>query len=456
MASWSHLAGSHYIFPPSPRGAHPVGAVTLVAPVSPAIHVGTATCTTTNAPALVLDEVALTAYYPADLSRKPRMGLGWLIRPIGTTLRGYARFLGVPVWLLWPVVYLFGTVLKIPVYPNAPLLHPTDPLKQWPLVIFSHGLAGSRTAYSQLCSEMAASGKVVLAVEHRDGTAPACTSRTRTVLYRREKDVAFPPETEDSDTPRLFPLRADQLVFRQHEVYRIYAAFCAMVRDGVAMKAIDGAEVDLQSWLPPSGLALVNCDDVALVGHSFGGCTVLSILSSAPPSNEYPPIPISKALLYDPWLEPLPSPGPTPTASFSEPATSEGAPPESVLKPNGRPPEQLLVINSQVFSLWTVHFTRLVDVVNAWEPQGRKLLTLIGSQHHSFSDFPVLPVVRTKAAATLIDLTATLSLAYLDGTLDAALERVPTRKMEEKIIGKRKDGRPKRTLIGEVGDIIVH
>jgi platelet-activating factor acetylhydrolase len=84
------------------------------------------------------------------------------------------------------------------VYPNAPLLHPGTTRKQWPLVIFSHGLAGSRTAYSQLCSEMAASGRVVLAIEHRDGTAPSCTPRsrgpdgafrTRTVLYYRDNDV---------------------------------------------------------------------------------------------------------------------------------------------------------------------------------------------------------------------------------------------------------------------------
>jgi platelet-activating factor acetylhydrolase len=81
---------------------------------------------------------------------------------------------------------------------------------------------------------------------------------------------------------------------------------------------------------------------------------------------------------------------------------------------------------------------------------------LVGSQHTSFSDFPVLPLVGTKSAAKLIDVTATLSLAFLDGTLDTALERVPIKKYEEKIIGKRKDGRPKRTIVGNVGDIVVH
>ncbi|KAJ6490411.1 platelet-activating factor acetylhydrolase, isoform II-domain-containing protein [Mycena vitilis] len=442
-----------------PRGPLPVGALTFVAPVSPPIHVGTATFAATAAPALVLDEIAFTAYYPADLARKPRRGLDWLVRPAGATLRGYAHFLSVPAWMLWlawPVVYLFGAALKIPAHRNAPLLHP-DARKQWPLVILSHGLAGSRTTYSQLCLELAAAGKVVLAIEHRDGTGPACFPHGRTMMYTREDEVVFPPETEEGDAPRVLPLRADQLVFRQHEVYRTYAAFCALVRDGVALDTVGGERVDLKSWSPEAGLALVKCDDVSLVGHSFGGCTMLSMLSSAPPSNAYPPIPMSKVLLYDPWLEPIPSPGPTPTATLAEPSNSEVALPDSIIKPSGQQAQgELLVINSQTFTLWTDHFKRLVDIVHAWQPQGRRLLTLIGSQHSSFSDLPVLPLIRTKDGTTLMDLTATLSLAFLDGTFDAALERVPIKEMEIKIIGKRKDGRPKRTLVGEVGDVVVH
>jgi platelet-activating factor acetylhydrolase len=80
----------------------------------------------------------------------------------------------------------------------------------------------------------------------------------------------------------------------------------------------------------------------------------------------------------------------------------------------------------------------------------------VRSQHVSFSDFPVLPVIRTKSAAKLMDITADLSLAFLDGTLTETLEQLPTKSMEAKIIGKRKDGRPKRTIVGDVGDIVVH
>lgn len=105
--------------------------------------------------------------------------------------------------------------VQIPAYPNAPLLKSKE-TSQWPLVIFSHGLGGSRTAYrcvdtisplkcrdferegSQFCSGLAASGKVVLALEHRDGTGIACTPRlwnqgsqseSRKLLYLRESDV---------------------------------------------------------------------------------------------------------------------------------------------------------------------------------------------------------------------------------------------------------------------------
>lgn len=102
----------------------------------------------------------------------------------------------------------------------------------------------------------------------------------------------------------------------------------------------------------------------------------LWILSTPPPSDAYPPIPVTKVLLYDPWLEPLPSPGPTPTTSFSDPSTLDGSSAPSLKPSSSRPPEKMLVINSQVFSLWKDHFTRLTGVVDAWEPQGRRLLTL--------------------------------------------------------------------------------
>ena len=54
------------------------------------------------------------------------------------------------------------------------------------------------TYFSQLCSHLAASGRVVLALEHRDGTGCACVTRTlqadgtlqyKSIIYYKDEDV---------------------------------------------------------------------------------------------------------------------------------------------------------------------------------------------------------------------------------------------------------------------------
>ena len=101
------------------------------------------------------------------------------------TASGYARFTGKSSWILRPLFWIFASGAHLPAY-IAPTL--ADKLAEegrgaargsseaddeFPVVIFSHGLGGTRTTYSQYCGELASHGNVVLAVESRDGSGPA-------------------------------------------------------------------------------------------------------------------------------------------------------------------------------------------------------------------------------------------------------------------------------------------
>ncbi|KAK0468154.1 platelet-activating factor acetylhydrolase, isoform II-domain-containing protein [Desarmillaria tabescens] len=444
-------------FLPDCHGLYAVGATTFVTPVRPSRIYGTAKLPN-GQPALCLDEVAFTAYYPSnrdDKSWKSRRGIDWLNRPLNETWRGFVSFAqSFPAWLLWPFVFLYGAFIKVPVYHNAPLLR----TKQWPLVIFSHGLGGSRTAYSQICSRIAASGRVVLAVEHRDGTAPACITRewstdgTRTlrvVRYLQEKDVRWEQEPS-SDS--LYPLRRDQLMLRKHEVYLAHSVFSSLIRkdENLLLETIDGTAIDWDSWWAREDEAeTVQCmENITLAGHSFGGCTIFHILSTEHPEWAAP-IPVTNTLIFDPWLDPLPFPSPGRPSEDPKVICFEDAMKRKISLP------RLLVINSEKFTLWKEHFERLENIVRSWGADG-SLLTLVRARHESFSDFPLLPLVRDKSNLGFMNTIERLSNAFLDNQLNETLNTELTTKMGIEIVGKRKDGRPKRQIKGGLGNIVVH
>lgn len=77
------------MFLPNPGGRFPVGATTFKLSV-PRCTLGSAKVRAVSSElkhALVLEEVAFTAYYPADVPPKstPREGLRWLLRFVGTS-----------------------------------------------------------------------------------------------------------------------------------------------------------------------------------------------------------------------------------------------------------------------------------------------------------------------------------------------------------------------------------
>ncbi|KAF8631576.1 hypothetical protein AX15_002327 [Amanita polypyramis BW_CC] len=480
---------------PPIQGRYAVSTTTFVTPVRPtrvfgsAMHRVNASPVDQLEPALRMEEVGFTAYYPADTSLASQRGLDWLLRPARVSLKGYSIFSAIPTWILWPAIYLFGIFVKVPVYTNAPLLRP--PLgrlahesevstSQWPLVIFSHGLGGSRTAYSNYCSRLAASGKVVLAVEHRDGTGHACVTHSwddngrrvpRPIYYLKENQVVWDVQSTDA-VPTPFPLRLEQLDYRRQELYTVYNTFCDFLKgeEFSELVTLEGAAIH-DSWISMDSETnqspVKYYEDVTLMGHSFGGCTVLSVLSTSPPL-EHKHIPIAQMLVLDPWLEPLPTPGLIPhlrpnsngdatssSSSSLEDTVIDNDPLSKAVAQESKLP-RILVINSETFTLWEEHFSRLQKLIKAWEPESKKLITLVGSKHQSFSDFPILPLIKTKAALKLHDTIVSASLAFLDSNFDQFLEVAPKRDMEVLVIGMKDNGKPRRKLFGDVGDIIIH
>lgn len=192
--------------------------------------------------------------------------------------------------------------------------------------------------------------------------------------------------------------------------------------------------------------------------------------------------------MLDPWVDPLPSPGPSPHTN-----------PSSVPGEQSSETPRLLVINSEGFTLWDEHFNRLAGVIKAWNDAARSdgssssqsheagapkssqetekekvsgsratLLTLVRSQHVSFSDFGVLvPFGRYARDGRLyLSMTADLALAFLDdneGRGDDKLGEVLGRMRQvegkvEEFNTHKPDSETewKKRIVGEVGDVVVH
>ena len=271
-------------------------------------------------------------------------------------------------------------------------------------MVFSHGLGGTHNAYSHLTGSLASHGTVVVAPEHRDGSAP--------ISFVRSTDGS-PPKAVDyralphKPSPEVDEARNKQLEIRLWELGLIHEA----------LLKLDSTPAQLHNVVPstsgyPDLLGMfANALDVhtrgkiSFSGHSFGATTIIQFIKSvyyheSPPSNGYTPLyrpnsdspivsqvtPSTPVTLLDLWTLPLLSSRASYLWSKPLPAYSsrQGSPPLAIL--------------SEAFFKWTTNLRETKRAISS--PVGENfaleanphIFYPIASAHLSQSDFgPLFP-----------------------------------------------------------------
>ncbi|KAM0278869.1 hypothetical protein ACHAQH_004947 [Verticillium albo-atrum] len=469
-------------------GPHAVGYLEIETPVREPRVISSLTRGT--APLLRLDTVLFSIYYPCEprasnahrendgpdgengdpsrdtqkdgrTEKKLRKSLSrasWLPRPRMQTAKGYAKFMNIPHAPVTGYLAVTSMFTNLPAFRNAKLATrwPQEAMvsdkasepgtrekPKFPIIIFSHGLGGSRTIYSSICGELASYGFVVVAIEHRDGSGartyvnlPAerevsdseseanlnvsdvSGKKPRRKGKKHESpqhyyvDYLFPKDNAQDTSPHNArgvdtELRTAQIEMRMAEMEEAFH-IVSMINSGYGNK-VAAANLRRQYNVASSskGLSGIRWDDwagrmftenVTVMGHSFGGATTVQCLRKASLSW------IGQGIVLDAW----------------GPATPEAG--------EGRISKPLLSIGSEAFMHWQENFERLVDLCHEAREEDPKaltwMLTIRGSTHLSQTDFAVLySTWMDLLAKTLVNplraiyLTVAPSLEFLKMTL---------------------------------------
>lgn len=240
--------------------------------------------------------VLFSLFYPTNQDAVSKTHHPWIPKPLSLKGEGYARFAGVNNFLtnniftfgLWSLV---GST-EIPANVDTPLHgtiktyidyeaeHPLDGdygRPKFPVIVFSHGMASSRTDYTAYCSELASRGIIVAAIEHRDGSGPASV-----IMKEKNEPKNLFHITPDmlEPTPETPEFKVMQLAMRQAEVEETVRVL-RMLNDG------RGGEVfrtntrlegqDLAEWR-----GRLDMDMFIMGGHSYGATLALQALKGAP------------------------------------------------------------------------------------------------------------------------------------------------------------------------------
>lgn len=265
-----------------------------------------------GSPAFELETVLFSVYYPASEgveSTKPRHP--WISKPVSLTAEGYLSFANLNNFFFNPIATLglwslvgereIPAEVDVPIASSEKDLEREDPRNltvepeyKFPVMIFSHGFASSRTDYTKYLGELASRGYVVAAVEHRDGSCPG------TMIMRTDDGSEKPLYSfgvndiegfEDLDRAEFKQLQLEMRQLEMEETYQVLKA----INEGKGREVFDASSrnegEDLASWKDRLDLGRLTVG-----GHSFGATLALRTLKGAP-SEQFP---AKGAIVLDP------------------------------------------------------------------------------------------------------------------------------------------------------------
>ncbi|OAA63898.1 PAF acetylhydrolase [Cordyceps fumosorosea ARSEF 2679] len=408
-----------------------VGTVDLEVPLIEPRRLSETALKASGQPAFVLESVLFSLYYPVARGARAAAGTSphlWVPRPVSLTAAGLARLAHADYFFVRPILtFLLWAVagrIEIPAKVDAPLLQlmATAPghndTAGLPVVVFSHGMASSRTDYTAYLSALAARGVVVAALEHRDGSCPGTSVRVR---GKPDRDVLHFDTRHVLSTPPMDApaMKREQLAFREAEIREAVKALGA-INDGHGRQVYDqnsrSEGTTLQEWT-----GRLDLSRLVIAGHSYGATGAL------------------QALRPDSWSASSSSSSSSDSSSDSESASAVAPAAGVILDPgkssgplNADVDVPLLVVNSEAWSrgpspfFGRPHFGTVRDLVAdalnrtaaAW------FLTARGTAHPSVTDAPLLePLLLSAVTGARLDARAALA-QYVNATaefLDAVL-----------------------------------
>ncbi|KAI4088290.1 MAG: hypothetical protein LQ344_006204 [Seirophora lacunosa] len=167
----------------------------------------------------------------------------------------------------------------IPAVQNAKILQAPTKTRRWPVMVFSHGLGGTRNAYSHLLGSLSSHGVVVVAPEHRDGSAPLSCIHEKRGSPPRHVEYKY---VSHRQSPEVEEARDEQLKIRLWELGLVHEALLKIDRGEPLTNLLSEESADSTGHLATfaSSLDVHTAGSIAWAGHSFGAASIVQFVKS--------------------------------------------------------------------------------------------------------------------------------------------------------------------------------